>query len=73
MEEAAEDITDLLHALPSLFPSSQIAWSLMLPQPDKLFGIRYVNELVSAFCDVNNYDLLWTKEFSISINGPRFV
>ena len=52
---------------------NKFAWSVMLPQPGKIYGIRYVNELVSAFCHENNFDLLWTNEYSVSINGPDSV
>ena len=72
-DEAAADIQDFLQALPSLFPSALFAWSVMLPQPGKIYGIRYVNELVSAFCHENNFDLLWTNEYSVRLNGPDSV
>ena len=72
-EDAADDISDLLLALADLFPNAQIAWSVMLPQPGKVPGIRYVNDIVTSICHDNNIHLIWAMDFSILINGPKHV
>ena len=71
--DAARDIIDFIDALADLFPTSQIAWSFILPQPGILPGIRNVNKAVYAYCIDNNIDLIWANDFSVFANGPDHV
>ena len=67
--DAASDIIDFIDALTDFFPTEQIAWSFILPQPGILHGIRIVNNAVSTYCDDNNIDLIWAKDLSVFANG----
>ena len=70
---AADEISDLLTALGDLFPAAQLAWTVMLPQPHKMDGIRYVNNIVTDLCHSSNIDLIWDPNFSIIENGDQHV
>ena len=70
---ASYEIEEFLDAITKLFPTAQVAWSVLLPQPGKLPGIRHLNNYVSSFCHENNIELIWAQEFSVIINGPEHV
>ena len=68
---ASDEITDFLAALGDLFPSTQLAWTVILSQPYQMTGIRYVNHVVAEFCHDNNIDLIWNGNFSVTENGGQ--
>ena len=70
---ASYEIEDFLTAITKLFPTAQVSWSVLLPQPDKLPGIRHLNNYVSSFCHENNIELIWAQDFSVIFNGPEYV
>ena len=72
-ENASDEITAFLAALGDLFPYAQLAWSVILPQPHQMTGIRYVNHNVAEYCHDNNIDLIWNGNFSVTENDGRYV
>ena len=72
---ACNEIQDFLSAISSLFPNAQVAWTLTLPQFNRniLRGIRYVNDSLIKFCELNVIDMIASPEFSLYTNNFNSV
>ena len=76
-EHAIRDIQDLLSAISQLFPNARVAWTLTLPQFTQgrpvIAGIRHVNDVIMEYCMDNDFDIIFTPEFSLFLNDYNFV
>jgi hypothetical protein len=72
---ACNEIQDFLSAIARLFPNAQVAWTLTLPQfnRDNLRGIRYLNDQLIKFCELNVIDMIASPEFSLFANNYNSV